>query len=213
MNFTRLLELVGDEPVFDSAVLLAGPVNPADLRRQLSRWTKAGRLIQLRRGVYTLAPPYQKIKPHPFLIANRLLPASYVSLQSALDYYGLIPDVAHGVTSVTTRRPHRWQTPLGSFIFHHIKPAWLHGYRRLEVSPGQHAFVATPEKALLDLAYLHPRADDPAFLQELRLQNLERLDLAQLRALADWSAKPKLRRFAERVAALAQAETEAYETL
>ena len=86
MNFTRLLELVGDEPVFDSAVLLAGPVNPADLRCQLSRWTKAGRLIQLRRGVYTLAPPYQKIKPHPFLIANRLLPASYVSLQSALDY-------------------------------------------------------------------------------------------------------------------------------
>jgi len=86
VNFTRLLELVGDEPVFDSAVLLAGPVNPADLRRQLSRWTKAGRLIQLRRGVYTFAPPYQKIKPHPFLVANRLLPASYVSLQSALDY-------------------------------------------------------------------------------------------------------------------------------
>jgi predicted transcriptional regulator of viral defense system len=210
VNFTRLLELIGDEPVFNSAVLLAGPVNPADLCRQLSRWTKAGRLIQLRRGVYTLAPPYQKIKPHPFLIANRLLPASYVSLQSALDYYGLIPDVAHGVTSVTTKRPHRWQTPLGSFIFHHIKPTWLHGYRRLEVSPGQYAFVATPEKALLDLAYLHPHADDPAFLQELRLQNLERLDLAQLRALADRSAKPKLRRFAERVAAL---ETEAYETL
>jgi hypothetical protein len=134
VNFARLLELVGDEPVFDSAVLLAGPVNPADLRCQLSRWTKAGRLIQLRRGVYTLAPPYQKIKPHPFLIANRLLPASYVSLQSALDYYGLIPDVAHGVTSVTTKRPHRWQTPLGSFIFYHIKPTWLHAYRRLEVS-------------------------------------------------------------------------------
>jgi len=61
-------------------------LNPADLCRQLSRWTNAGRLIQLRRGVYTLAPPYQKIKPHLFLIANRLLPASYVSLQSALDY-------------------------------------------------------------------------------------------------------------------------------
>jgi predicted transcriptional regulator of viral defense system len=125
VNFTRLLELVGDEPVFDSALLLAGPVNVPDLRRQLTRWTKAGRLIQLRRGVYALAPPYQKIKPHPFLIANRLLPASYVSLQSALDYYGLIPDVVHGVTSVTTRHPHRWQTPMCDFIFHHIKPAWL----------------------------------------------------------------------------------------
>ena len=57
MNFTRLLELIGDEPVFDSAVLLAGPVNPADLRRQLSRWTKAGCrtavLCELLRGALT----------------------------------------------------------------------------------------------------------------------------------------------------------------
>ena len=63
MNFARLLELIGDEPVFDSAVLLAGPVNPADLRRQLSRWTKAGRrtavLCELLRGALTWAesPP------------------------------------------------------------------------------------------------------------------------------------------------------------
>ena len=113
--------------------------------------------------------------------------------------------MVHSVTSVTTKRPHRWQTPLGSFIFHHIKPTWLHGYRRLEVS-----ICLRRKKALLDLAYLHPHADDPAFLQELRLQNLERLDLAQLRALADRSAKPKLRRFAERVAEL---ETETYELL
>jgi hypothetical protein len=202
VNFTRLLKLVGDEPVFDSAVLLAGPVNPADLRRQLSRWTKAGRLIQLRRGVYTLAPPYQKIKPHPFLIANRLLPASYVSLQSTLDY--------SSPTWCTASRPNariaggrRWAASSSTTS----SPP---GCTATAGSKSAYAFVATPEKALLDLAYLHPRADDPAFLQELRLQNLERLDLAQLRALADRSAKPKLRRFAERVAAL---ETEAYETL
>jgi hypothetical protein len=63
VNFTRLLELIGDEPVFNSAVLLAGPVNPADLRRQLSRWTKAGCrtavLCELLRGALTWAesPP------------------------------------------------------------------------------------------------------------------------------------------------------------
>ena len=89
---------------------------------------------------------------------------------------------------------------LCSFIFHHIKPAWLHGYRRLEVS-----ICLCHEKALLNLAYLHPRTDDPAFLQERRLQNLERLDLAQLRALADQSAKPKLRRFTKRVAEIGRA--------
>ena len=183
-------------------MLLAGPVNPADLRRQLSRWTKAGRLIQLRRGVYTLAPPYQKIKPHPFLIANRLLPASYVSLQSALDY--------SSPTWCTALRPNariaggrRWAASSSTTS----SPP---GCTAIAGSKSAYAFVATPEKALLDLAYLHPHADDPAFLQELRLQNLERLDLAQLRALADRSAKPKLRRFAERVAEL---EMETYELL
>jgi len=160
-----------------------------------------------------LAPPYQKVKPHPFVIANRLSSSTYVSLQSALDYYGLIPDVAQAVTSITTARPNYWVTPLGAFEFHHIKREWFFGYRQVEISPGQHAFIATPEKALLDLAYLHPGADDPTFLKELRLQNLEQLDLEALRALAEQSAKPKLRRVAALVAALAHAEAETYETL
>jgi predicted transcriptional regulator of viral defense system len=213
VKFTRLLEIVGDEPAFDSALLLAGQVDPADVRRQLSRWTKAGRLHQLRRGLYALAFPYQKVKPHPFVVANRLMRSSYVSLQSALDYYGLIPDVVHAVTSVTTLRPHRWETQLGVFEFHHIKTEWFFGYRQVEISPGQRAFVATPEKALLDLAYLHPGADDPAYLRELRLQNLERLNLEALQKLAEQSARPKLRRVAEQVAQLAHAVAEEYETL
>jgi predicted transcriptional regulator of viral defense system len=98
MEFTHLLEIVGDTPVFETGLLLAGNVDPADVRRQLSRWTAAGRLYQLRRGVYTLAPPFQKVKPHPFVSANALVQPSYVSLQAALAHHGLIPDY----TPVTT---------------------------------------------------------------------------------------------------------------
>lgn len=72
MEFGHLLRIVEDEPVFDTGLLLAGDVDPADVRRQLSRWTTAGRLYQLRRGLYALAPPFQKVKPHPFLVANRV---------------------------------------------------------------------------------------------------------------------------------------------
>ena len=93
MKFTSLLDIVGDEPVFETGLLLAGAIDPGNVRRQLSRWTKAGHLYQLRRGLYALAPPFQKVKPHPFVVANRLMPASYVSLQSALRHYGLIPDI------------------------------------------------------------------------------------------------------------------------
>jgi predicted transcriptional regulator of viral defense system len=129
MEFARLVKIVGDEPAFGTGLLLAGDVDPDDVRKQLSRWTKAGKLCQLRRGLYTLAPPYQKVKPHPFVIANRLVPSSYVSCQSALAHYGLIPEYVPVTTSVTTARPARWDTPLGSFEFRHIKVDLLRGYR------------------------------------------------------------------------------------
>ena len=59
MEFQELLHVVGDEPLFETGLLLAGDVNPDNVRRQLSRWTAAGKLYQLRRGLYALAPPYQ----------------------------------------------------------------------------------------------------------------------------------------------------------
>jgi predicted transcriptional regulator of viral defense system len=213
MEFTELLEIVGDEPVFETGLLLAGEVDPANVWRQLSRWTAAGWIYQLRRGVYALAPPYQKVKPHPFVVANALMHASYVSLQAALASYGLIPEYTPVVTSVTTGRPGRWETPLGVYAFRHVKGDWFHGYRLVEVSEGQRAFVATPEKTLLDLVYLEPGADEPAYLAELRLQALERLDVERLARLARESHSPKLQRAAQAIAALAQAEAAEYETV
>lgn len=210
MEFTRLIEIVGDEPVFETGLLLAGDVDPADVRRQVSRWTAAGRLYQLRRGLYALAPPFQKVKPHPFVVANRLVRGSYVSGQSALAHYGLIPEHAPVVTSVTAGRPGRWETPLGVYEFHHLKASRLRGYRLTELGGGQRAFVALPEKALLDLIHLQPGGDAPAYLGELRLQHLERLNLDVLGELAD---SPKLRRAAAAVARLARAEAQEYETL
>lgn len=213
MEFSRLVELVGDEPVFGTGILLAGAVDPNDVRRQLSRWVNAGNLCQLRRELYALMPPFQRVKAHPFVVANRMVRGSYVSLHSALAYYRLIPEGVPVVTSVSTARPGRWNTPLGSYEFHHIKVDLLFGYHLEEVSPGQRAFVATPEKALLDLAYLHAGGDNPAYLRELRLQNLEHLDLDALHHMAERTGKPKLRRVAAYVCKLATAEAEEYEPL
>lgn len=213
MEFSRLLEIVNTEPVFETGLLLAGSVDPADVRRQLSRWVSAGRLWQLRRGLYALAPPYQKIKPHPFLVANALVRGSYVSLHAALAWYGHIPEYTPVVTSVTTGRPGSRQTPLGNYQFHHVKRDWFHSYQNLALDGTQQAFVALPEKALLDLVALHPGSDDPAYLAELRLQALERFDLERLIALAEASGRPKLCRAAAVVVDLARAEAEEYQTL
>ncbi len=213
MEFTELIKVVKDEPVFETGLLLAGDVRLSDVRKQLSRWKEAGKLYQLRRGVYALAPPFQKIKPHPFTVANHLAHGSYVSCQSALAYYSLIPEYTPVTTSVTPGRAGQWDTPLGSYTCRRIQIKLLHGYRLIEVGGGQSAFVATPEKALLDLIYLRPGGDAPDYLAELRLQNLYRLDLAELDRLAERIGSPKLRRAAAHVRVLAQAEAEAYEVL
>jgi predicted transcriptional regulator of viral defense system len=213
MDFNRLLELVGNEPVFETALLLAGDVDPAVARLQLSRWKASGRIFQLRRGLYALAPPYQKVRPHPFVIANHLVRSSYVSCQSALAHHGLIPEAVPGTVSVTPARPAPWQTPFGDYEFHHIQRSLLLGYQMTDLGGGQQAFVATPEKALLDLVYLQSRGDSLAFLRELRLQNLEGVNLEALHRLAERAGMPKLIRAANRVAVLARAEVEEYEPL
>jgi predicted transcriptional regulator of viral defense system len=213
MEFKHVLDVVGDEAVFETGLLLAGGVDPNNVRKQLSRWVRAGRLYQLRRGLYALAPPFQKVKPHPFLVANRMVRGSYVSRQSALAHFGLIPEYVPVVTSVTTARPGRWETPLGIYDFRHIKTDLFRGYRLVDLGDGQQAYLATREKALLDLIYLQAGGDRPAYLQELRLQNLEQLDLAELGRQAELAGSPKLRRAVGWVVERANSAAEEYETL
>jgi predicted transcriptional regulator of viral defense system len=213
MKFDELLQIIGQEPVFETGLLLAGSVDAADIRRQLSRWRKAGRIVQLRRGLYALAAPFRKTRTHPFVVANRLVRASYVSCQSALAYHGLIPEAAPVVTSVTTLRPGRWETPWGLCVFRHIQPGFFHGYELTEVGPSGKAFVASPAKALLDLIYLQPGADAARYIDELRLQNLERLDVNELQSLAERSHRPRLLRAARRILAMVRAESSEYESI
>jgi predicted transcriptional regulator of viral defense system len=212
MEFTELVEIIGDEPVFDTGLLLAGEANPREIRHQISRWRQAGKIYQLRRGLYCLAPPFQKVNPHPFLVANRLLLASYVSLQSALAYYGMIPEHVPVTTSVTTVRPAQWETPLGNFDFRRIQVDFFDGYRLVDLGEKQRSFVATPEKALLDLIYLESGSDSFDYLAELRLGNLNRLDWQLLEHLARKIEKPKLMRAITAIRELAREEGE-FETL
>ena len=210
MKFDDLLTSAYKQPVFETGLLLAGAVDPADVRRQLSRWTRAGRVIQLRRGLYALAAPYQQTPPHPFLIANSLLSGSYVSLQSALAYYGLIPEYAAQTLSVTTQRPSRWRNPLGDFRFQHLATQLFFGYQQVNLSLGQDAFIALPEKALLDLVHLTPDGDGPAYLAGLRLQNLEHLDMQRLQTLAGRAGKPKWLRATAHILSLIEEDKSNY---
>jgi predicted transcriptional regulator of viral defense system len=203
MKFNELLRLVQDEVVFSSGFLQAGKADKADISRQLSRWTDEGKLIQLRRGLYMLAGDHRHRAPHRFVIANRLRHGSYVSLQSALAFYSLIPEHVPIVTSVSTSRPGLLETKAGSYLFRHLHRELFFGYQAADPGDGSSAFIAFPEKALLDLIHLTPGADDPRYLRELRLQNLETLDIKKLHEFARRSRKKKWQRAAARVQEMA----------
>jgi predicted transcriptional regulator of viral defense system len=197
MDYGKLLNITRNSPVFPSSFLLAGRGTANSVRRQLDRWVKSGRLIQLRRGVYSVAPPYRAEAPHPFLVANHLRKPSYVSLQSALSYYGMIPEVVPVTTSVTTGRPETLETPLGSFVFRHLKKIAFFGYADTEISRGQSAFLASPEKALLDLLYLTPGSDSPEYLEELRFEPTDHFDWKAFRGHTERLKSRKLKRAVE----------------
>ena len=211
MKFQELVEIVGSLPVFETGLLAAGEGDPVSIRCQLSRWVRGGRVVQLRRGLYALAPPWRRCDPHPFLVANRLAQGSYVSGAAALAHAHAIPEYVAEVTSVTTGRPHVRTNDCGRYSFRHIRGGLFFGYRQLDVGNGQQAFVATPEKALLDTVHLHPGGDSTAYLEELRL-DYDVFCLETLTQLAARAGSPKLLRAARRIRRLA-GETPRYRAL
>ena len=212
MTFHELLQIVEDEPVFDTGFLVAGRGREPGLPAQLSRWSSSGRLFRLRRGLYALAPPYRKVIPHPFLVANRLAPGSYVSGLSALAHAGAIPEFVAEATSCGPGRPHIRETPLGRFSFRHLKRELRGGYRLVNLGGGQEAFVASAEKAFLDLVHLHAGGDDPAWIDGLRL-NPEAFSTGEMERIATAAGSPKLVRAATHVSRLARDPALAWEPL
>ena len=91
-------------------------------------------------------------------------------------------------------RPGRWQNAYGNFSYQHIQSEFYFGFYFRQITWTQWAYVATPEKALLDLIYLTPDADNPNYIRELRLQNLEQIDTERLSAYVARFERPKLKR-------------------
>lgn len=206
MRWNELLSAVGAEPLFETGLLLVGDIDRADVQRQLSRWATSGKLVQLRRGLYAFAGCQTRglRTPGPYEIANRLVPGSYVSLSSVLARAGLIPEYVRVTTSITTGRPARYVTPLGTFVYRHVKAEMFWGYESIDLEPGVRAFAAAPEKALIDVLYLEHDAADPAYLEELRIEYLDRLRLGILESMGERCGVKRVMRAVSQIIELAE---------
>lgn len=200
MKFDDVIRKVAEHGVFRTGQILSGEARPSDVRRQLDRWVRSGKVMQLRRGVYMLSETYVKSSPHPFLVSNMLKRASYISLQSALAHYGMIPEYVPVTTGVTTGRPEELSTFAGRFQFRHVATPLFRGFTEVEVVAGQRVRLATPYKALIDLLYLVPHSDEVGYLRELRLSRPAGFDDSALALEADRSGSGKVVRAVARLA-------------
>ena len=118
---------------------------------KISELIKKDELISLRRGLYMVGPELDLPTPEPFLIANHLRGPSYVSLESALSYWNMIPERVYEVSSVTIKTSKTYTNKAGRFSFRQLHtPYYSYGIRNVEFDSGYTALVASPEKALCD---------------------------------------------------------------
>jgi hypothetical protein len=110
-----------------------------------------GYLQPVKRGLYIPGPTLQAGKPEPFLLANQIMGPSYVSVDTALAFYGLIPERVYEVASMTVKASREFDTSMGHFTYTRLPlPYYAYGIRQIKLAEDEFALVASPEKALCD---------------------------------------------------------------
>jgi len=171
MIFEELKNRVKDYPLFrveDIFKWFPGAKRTTTLN-QLSFWLKKGYLEKIRKGVYKLSDFEVK---DVFLLTNFIYSPSYISLESALNYYSIIPDIPFGITSVTVNKTKTFKTKnYGVFYYYNVKPELFFGFRTILVGKKYSYNIASPEKALFDYLYLKAKGIElvDGFINELRL--------------------------------------------
>lgn len=154
---------------------------PAFDKNNLTRWTKQKLLLKLRQGYYAF-PEYLGKPNFALYISNRIYKPSYVSLHTALAFYGIIPEAVTQITAVSSLKTEGFENAFGTFSYQKVRENLIFGY---ELKPlGERSIqFATPEKAILDLLYLYPFYNTEQEMEDLRLDedfmgnelNVERL--------------------------------------
>jgi len=140
----------------------------------INRNIKRGLLIKLKNGLYTLS----SISVPKFLIANKLYAPSYISFETALSYYGIIPETVYTIFSATAKASREFEARESCFTFHKIKKEAFFGYIPKKVDSVV-ILIAEPEKALLDYLYFVILKKKP-FTDRLNIKNISRIKLLKL---------------------------------
>ena len=151
MKIEESIAKIAELPISTQALLplLVDFKRPYDKIEEL---VKGKYLYQLKRGLYVAGTKINTLHPELFLLANHLYGPSYISTESALSYWGLIPEKVITINSITTRKSKVFSTDLGDFYYFHVpQNGYSIGLCQVQLTPLQTVIMASPEKALCDL--------------------------------------------------------------
>jgi hypothetical protein len=143
--------------VFDYQVLMDALHEYKKPRDLVTRLLSKNVIVRIKKGLYCFEKPYRYQPVSREYTANLIYGPSYISLEYALQFYGLIPEMVHTVTSVTLQRSKTFHTPLGSFHYRMLSSNRYEAGFTLNSQTNSPFFIATPEKALVDKVWLDKR--------------------------------------------------------
>ncbi len=177
--------IAGEE--FDFQVLMDSLREYEKPRDRITELLRRKEIIRVKKGIYVFGEDYARRPASKEILANMIYGPSYISLDYALSYYGLIPERVEAITSVTIKRSRRFSTPIGFFIYRGIPiKAYQTGIDQITLEDGRSFLIAAPEKALCDKidqdrgSAIRTQAEMRTYLFE----NL-RIDAGEIRKLND----------------------------
>lgn len=156
MKFREFQPYIKDLPAFNLNDIRK--LDPDFHRQQINDWLKRGYIRTVANGYYLLAGT-QVDENQRFMLANRIYEPSYISRESALAYYLIIPESVLGVTSVSSRKTKQFDSEWGRFSYQSIKPVLMFGYHVIVKDKAIRFKIASLEKAVLDYLYWNKRID------------------------------------------------------
>lgn len=168
-------------------------------RRRLSEWQDKKLIVKIRNKWYCF-PEYLKNNKFLWLIANKIHSPSYLSLETALSWYQVIPEGVFSSTSITTNKTEQYSTVFGSFYYNAVKPKLYFGFKLHAINSNSGTIqgtnqlphqvkIAEMEKAILDFFYINTKYNTEDDILELRFNTT---------VLHDELEKPKLYEYLEK---------------
>jgi predicted transcriptional regulator of viral defense system len=192
MNFVSFKNSLRDFPVFSMADIRA--VHHNFDRRRLSEWQKKDYIQKIIKGYYIFSD-VDIDESTLSVIANKIYKPSYISFETAMSHYQLIPESIYMITSASTRRTYRFEAPFARFSYRTIKPALFFGY---SILPGG-IKMAFMEKAILDYLYLNPSIRTDGDFSTLRINREEMLNRIKKERLTEYVLRFNQKRLSKRV--------------